>query len=217
MKSIITVMFFLFCAVLPPFTLFGGSGGEQLRQIAKEVAALQLGFGDYILGASLNESQKKIAGKNGIARTLPGTYKFIDGDIFVIAKADDNTVLGIYKDNPVATRDDVKTMVGDLMMRFDEPTTMAHDKVIYWAFGKNGKVSKEMYNFSKKTGESEIIATVKLQSSVPIHPDSEKDAAPGEKQAVTTKSDGEEDKAGMYTIITSSPMSKLFLALNKHE
>jgi hypothetical protein len=36
-------------------------------------------------------------------------------------------------------------MVGDLMMQFKEPTAMAHDKLIYWAFDKDGRIPEDLF------------------------------------------------------------------------
>lgn len=206
--GLLTILFFF---VFPTFAC-GSSGAEKLQQIAKDVSALELGFGDYVLGSKVTADQKKIAKKNSIEKTLKGTYKFVDGEIFVVAKSDDDLILGIYKDFPAATREDAKMVVGDLMMRFEEPTTMAHEKVIYWAFGKNGKISGDMYDFSKKTGETDMIATVKFQSSLPIIPDPDKAAKAEVADAKQLEQDGERK---MYIIISSNPMSKLFLAQTK--
>lgn len=215
MSRIITPIL-LFLTIVFPLWSYAASGADQLREVAKEVAALKLGFGDYILGGTLTDEQKKIAGQNNISKTLAGTYKFVDGDIYVVAKSDDDTVIGIYKDYPAASRDDIRSMVGDLMMRYEEPTTMAHDQVIYWAFDRNGKISGDMYDFSKKTGETEMIATVKLQSSVPILPDFKKTVGPGPDQPGNEKDEVSHEESDLYVIISSTPMSKLFLALDKY-
>jgi hypothetical protein len=191
-----------------------GTGAVELKKLSIEVAALELGFKDYILGGTLTPQQKEIAQNNNISKTLKGTYKFQDGDIYVVAKTDDDTVLGIYKNFPQASREDVKIVVGDMMMRFTEPTTMAHDKLIYWAFSKDGKISGDEYGFSKSTGDTDMIATVKLQSSVPILPDPEK-SEKKEGEGDDFKKEIEAAGGSLYIIISSNPMSKIFLANNK--
>lgn len=182
------------------------TGAEEMKRLAAEVAALELGFGEYILGATLTSAQKTLAKQNTIPKTLEGTIKFNDGDIYVVAKSDDGMILGIYKEYGEATREDIKELVGELMMQFEEPTTMAHDKLIYWAFDKNGKIGEDEFDLSKQTGETDLIATVKFQSSQPIKPD----APPAQEEKK-----GEQpvkEKTSVYVIISSNPLSRIFLA-----
>lgn len=58
-------------------------------------------------------------------------------------------------------------MVGELMMQFEEPTKMAHDKLIYWAFGEEGLIPQDLFDMAK-SADSEILATVKFSSDQPI-------------------------------------------------
>lgn len=203
LSAFIIVFLFFFVQIA---ALSAATGTEEMKRLAGEVEALKLGFGDYVLGGVLTAKQKEIAKQNAITKTLQGTIKFSDGDIHVVAKSDDGMILGIYKEFAEATREDVKKLVGELMMQFEEPTTMAHDKLIYWAFDKNGKIKEDEYDFSKQTGETEMIATVKFQSSQPIRPD-----APPEKE----EKKGEEvvnDESSIYVIISSNSLSQIFLA-----
>ncbi len=206
MRKLSTLFFVFLFFFLQIAILHSATATEEMRRLAGEVAALKLGFGDYILGGTLTGKQREIAKQNGIPKTLEGTIKFSDGDIHVIAKSDDGMILGIYKEYADATRADVKNMVGELMMQFEEPTTMAHDKLLYWAFDKNGKIQEDEYDFSKQTGETEMIATVKFQSSQPIRPD-----APPEKEEKKEKEVADE-KSSIYVIISSNPLSQIFLA-----
>ncbi len=204
--------------LLTPFSaLFAGTGASEMQRLASEVSALKLGFGDYVLGSQLTKIQKETAGKNDIKKTLDGTYKFVDGEIYVIAREDDDTVLGIYKNYPEVPREDLKKIIGDLMMRFEEPTTMAHQKIIYWAFNKNGKVSGDVYDFSKTTGDADMIATVKFQSSVDILPDPERKSELGASETAAEEFQKEVNgtNSSVYVIVSSDPMSKLFLAQAK--
>jgi len=179
-----------------------------MRRIGLEVAGLNLGFGDYALGQVLNDEQKVLAQKNSIPKTVAGTIKFKDEDIFVIAQRDTFMVLGIYKMFEKTSRQDVKTIVGDLMLRFSEPTTMAHDKLIYWAFNNKGHIGQDEYDFAKQAGDTDIIATVKLSSTSSIFPD----PAPGKNKE---KELGQDEKSDIYVMITSNPLSKIFLAQHK--
>lgn len=176
-----------------------------MKRIAGEVAVLNLGFDDYVLGRTLNKEQQAMAKANRIAKSVEGTIKFQDGDVFVIARNDDYLVLGIYKEYTGAERQEVKNVVGDLMLRFNEPTTMAHDKLIYWAFNKDGRIDQDDYKSSKQSEDTNIIATVKFHSTSSIFPDpAPKQEKQGNKEA--------EEKADIYVMITSDPLSKIFLA-----
>lgn len=179
-----------------------------MKRIGEEVAQLSLGFENYILGQILTEEQKAFAKKHNVLKTLKGTYKFQDGDTFVVVKANDDMIIGIYKQYDSASRETVKQVIGDLMLRFKEPTAMAHEKLIYWAYDTHGKVSQERHNLSKQEGETAIIATVKLQSSASILPDPD----PQTENADKVKDKIDKEMIDLYVIITSNPLSKIFLA-----
>lgn len=198
-------MSLLFVVCLASFS-HAEKASSAIARIGGDVATLKLGFGDYILGKPLTTEQKDFSQKNSVEKSLKGTYKFQDGEVFVIAKNDDDMVIGIYKQYSGVTRDGVKVIVGDLMMQFDEPTTMAHDKLIYWAFDKSGRITQDSYDFAKQDGGSDIIATVKFQSTVSIFPD------PDPKETQEEKVLPVEENADLYVMITSNPLSKIFLA-----
>jgi hypothetical protein len=83
--------------------------------------------------------------------------------------------------------------VGTLFFDFGDPTVMAHDKTIYWAFDEKGKISEEQYREAKANREPlKTLATVKLDSSRKIMDDS----------------DPEED-GSVYYIVSSEPILKL--------
>ena len=179
-----------------------------MTRLAGQISELKLGFGDYFLGQTLTEQQKDTAKKNAIEKTLKGSYKFEDNGIFVIASNTTDMVIGLYKENPAASQQDMKNMVGELMMQFEEPTKMAHDKMIYWAFNKEGIISQELFDMAKNT-DSEILATVKFSSDQPIQP-SEKPKEGEEQEAKESPK-----PASIYAMITSDQLSKIFLAQNK--
>ncbi len=208
MKLVSSVLLSLLFTLSFSISVYAEDASTAMKRIGGEVATLSLGFNNYKLGENLTNEQKDFAKKNSISKSLEGTYKFQDGEVYIVAKADDDMIIGIYKQFESAPREVVKQVIGDLMLRFNEPTTMAHEKLIYWAYDKNGKVSQDMYDFSKQEGESTIIATVKLQSSISIFPDPN----PQDKNADKAKTQIEKEKADLYVIITSNPLSKIFLA-----
>lgn len=195
--------------IVLPVGLQAGDGATEMKRIGEEVAALQLGLGDYFIGQILNAGKKEHAKKNVIHKTLDGTYKFQDGDVFVVAGKKTDMVIGIYKQNTEASREDVKKMVGELMMQFEEPTTMAHDKLIYWAFGKDGRISEDLFDMARTSGGEDVLATVKFSSTLPIVQASAPENDEKEKVVKGVES------ASIYVMINSIPLSKIFLSLNK--
>ncbi|MGB3209547.1 MAG: hypothetical protein WBB19_02465 [Desulforhopalus sp.] len=207
MKRVYLLFLGLILAVVP--ALQAEDGATAMQRIGAEVAALKLGLGDYCIGQTLNAQQQVIAQRNAITKTIKGSYKFQDGEVFVVVDEAKDMVIGLYKKNDEASRDDVKKMVGELMMRFEEPTTMAHDKLIYWAFGRDGRISEELFDLARNNGGEKVLATVKFSSDVPIAPK----AVPEEDKKVDGST--EEEIASMYVMISSNPLSKIFLSLNK--
>lgn len=192
-----------------PVGLQAGDGATEMKRIGEEVAALKLGLGDYFIGQILDAEKRELAKKNVIHKTINGTYKFQDGDVFVVAGQKTDMVIGIYKQNTEASRDDVKKMVGELMMQFEEPTTMAHDKMIYWAFGKDGRISEDLFDMARNSGGEDVLATIKFSSSLPIVQDSVLEK--GEKAGAVK----DDEISSIYVMINSIPLSKIFLSLNK--
>ena len=173
---------------------------DELERITGEVAKLDLGFGGYVLGNPLTEEQKTIAARNAVKKALKGTYKFKDGEVFVVASRSNDTIIGIYKDYQNATMDTLKSVIGTLMLEHGEPTAMAHDKLVYWTYNENGKIDQDVFDFERGSGGIKSLVTVKFSSTEPI---------------IERKKEGEEKeekKISAYVMITSDPLSKLFLA-----
>ena len=178
---------------------------QEILRIAGETAALELGFGTYHLGKVLTEEQKQKAETTPIDKALRGTYKFKDEDLYVVASLAEDRILGLYKEYPEISMDELKGIIGGLMFDFGEPTTMAHNKLIYWSYNKNGKISQDEFEFARQNGGSPSLVTVKFSSSELIDMDtlSSKEAE---------KKENEEKMTSAYVIISSDPLSKLFLA-----
>ncbi len=186
---------------------FGGNAdmSKAMNEIVRDVSSLKLGFGDYTLAHCLEPGQKNIAMKNLQENAYQGTYKFRDGNIFVVVDKETDTVIALYKRQENADKAALKGMVSELMDRFHEPTTMAHDQLIYWAYSKEGIVSDEVFNKAKKAGTTSglnIVASVKFSSSTLISPDS------GEN------TEDNDPKSTIYFIIASDSLLKLFVELN---
>lgn len=137
-------------------------------ELQKSVAALELGMDAYVIGKELTKEQQEISSKDDNYKAYPGTKKFKDGDLFVIADEKSHVIVAVYKRNTKATHDDFKQTVSSLMMQYGEPTAEAHGKTIYWNFGPEGFIPEELYRTVKSEGKLEsltILATVKFHSS----------------------------------------------------
>ena len=164
--------------------------------LAARVASLRLGMEGYTIGSELSAAQKELAEKNRVENAYKGTVKFRDSDLFVVVAESDNTVLALYRSQENAGFDQARMMIAGLMGMFGEPTTMAHDKQIYWAFDKLGKIPEERYHQLRESKEPiEILATVKFNSSFPI---TDEEQSLGEAETV-------------YFMISSEPLLKEFI------
>ena len=182
--------------------LFCGQSGYAVAErsladnLAGSVASLHLGISGYTIGETLSPAQKQIAMQNMVQDSYPGTYKFRDAELFVVVSQKDDTILALYTRNENAGFDQTRKMISGLMGIFGEPTTMAHDKIIYWAYGKQGKIPEETYNELREKGEKfDVLATVKFNSTVAI-----------------TNEDPEKKQSGtIYFIISSDHLIQDFM------
>lgn len=172
-----------------------GSAAAGMADEADDLFAVVEGFGielgGYCLGAELSADQKELARTGAVEAPSPATYKFEDNGLFVVADAECDRVLVIYRAWTDVTGQDVRDLTGDLFMAFDEPTVSAHDRLIYWAWVREGRLTSEAFE-KAKGGVSEpleIMATVKFSSEVPI-----------------MARDKEPDSGNAYTIISSAPL-----------
>ncbi len=181
------------------------SGGNAVTTLADRVRALQLGMQGYVLGSQLTGHQKDVASAHPLAGGYSGTYRFRDRELVVVVDRKTDRVLAMYERREDVGFDRLKAMVARLMTAFAEPTTMAHDRILYWAFNGQGQVSETAFDLARKeqrTGELGILATVKFSSTMDIT------AAGGEGK----KEVPEEKRGTIYFIITSDPMVQAFMA-----
>jgi len=184
------------------------SQAKTATTLLESVLSLKIGMNGYVIGQRLNDSQKEHAGKHLVEGAYQDTYKFADNDLFVVVDQTSDRILALYKQKKDASKNQLKEMVVELMGLFDAPTTMAHDKILYWAFNKHGAVTEDDFNVAKKikqTADLGIIATVKLNSEMEITPDSQE----GNQE---TSGDSIAGQTGsIYFIITSDPMVQEFI------
>ena len=187
--KVILAILALFYSVLP--ATYANSSTDGIDAVAK----LAIGLQDYILGKPLITDQINKAQDNLLDNSYEGTYRFQDGSLLIVAAKNNDMVLAIRKQYDSATGDNFRSILVDLMNDFGEPTTMAHEKIVYWAYGKNGKISQEQYKDAKDTGKLDSILTVKLNSSEEFDP-----IIAGDKK-----------EADVYLLISSETILKQFV------
>jgi hypothetical protein len=145
---------------------------DEFTDLFIRVAELEIQRSDYTLGKTLTDKQKETAHRNAVDAASPATYKFKDDNLFIVADKATDRVLILYERYDPATKDRVRELVGNLFFDFGDPTVMAHDKTIYWAFDEKGKISEQQYRDSKEKKQPlKTLATVKLDSSHKIMED----------------------------------------------
>ena len=169
------------------------SPADEFADLFNQVEKLNIHRNDYTLGKVLTDKQKKIAQGNAEEKASPGTYKFKDNNLYIVADKATDRVLILYERHEPVSRKKIQDLVGALFFDFADPTVMAHDKTIYWAFDEKGKISEEQYRQAKATDKPlKTLVTVKLVSSHKIMDSSD----PGEGGSI-------------YYIVSSGPILKL--------
>jgi hypothetical protein len=169
------------------------SRADEFTDLSDRVEKLNLRRNDYILGKVLTDKQKHTAQGNAEDKASPGTYKFKDNNLYIVADKATDRVLILYERYEPVSRKKIRELVGVLFFDFGDPTVMAHDKTIYWAFDEKGKISEEQYREAKATKKTlQTLATVKVDSSHKIMDSSE----PGASSSI-------------YYIVSSGPLLKL--------
>lgn len=124
----------------------------------------------------------------------PKIYRFRDRNLNIVADKETHRVLVMFESFEEVGKPEIQDLVGNLCMRYGDPTISAHDKVVYWAWGEKEKYTTGQYEEAKeKKTPLSIIATVKLNSEVKIM---ERDKRPA--------------KGDIYYIISSDPLLKFY-------
>jgi hypothetical protein len=167
---------------------------ESLTKLYDQLVSLHLGRNGYTLGAPLTPAQEKTAVSYLVEGATPGTYKFMDGNLSVVADAATHRAILLFEEFDDVSGQAIQDLVGSLFMDYDEPTTSAHDKIVYWAYDTKGKISSRQFQEAKSQKKNlDILATVKLNSSL--------DVLGGKPSA---------EKGNVYYIISSSPVLEYF-------
>lgn len=183
------------CVVLL-FWFSGLARANDLNSLFDLVESLKIERHGYVLGAALNQVQMETAASNPIDASASDTFKFKDKNVNIVAQKTSNRVLIIYEQFEDATQQEVQNLVGDLYMNFDEPTVLAHDKVVYWKYTKKGIITSKEFDAARQDRKKlDILATVKFISDINIM-EKVKESEPATGQ--------------VYYIISSDPILKLF-------
>ncbi len=188
-------------AILGALGCINASHNNEFDILANKVVALNISHHQYTLGKKLTEDQKKLAKQNAVKDASPGTYKFNDGNLFVVAEKNSDRVLILYEHFEKASKTKGHELIGALMMEFGDPTVFAHGKTVYWAYNMGGKISEEKFDNAKNASEQlEILATVKLESSELLM------GNPSNKEI--KQKDKKEGTQTVYFVISSEPLLK---------
>lgn len=172
---------------------YADTSPNKLTALFDRVAVLNIGRNGYTLGKALTDAQKDTARHHPVEIDNPNLYKFKDGGLYIVAEKTTDRVIIMYEQYDEASRKEIRELVGTLFLDFGEPTVFTHDKVIYWAWGQNGKFSGEAFKTAKKKQQPlKILVTVKLNSSLII---------------MGAKEDKETGR--VYYIVSSDPALKL--------
>jgi hypothetical protein len=189
MKTLSVIM----AAVILSTAAACSSRADEFTDLYTRVEKLNIRRNDYTLGKVLTDKQRQTARRNAQEKAAPGTYKFKDDDLYVVTDKVTDRVLILYERYELASGKKIRELVGTLFFDFGDPTVMAHDKTIYWAFDLKGKISEEQYRETKVNREPlKTLATVKLDSSRKIMDDS-----------------NPEEDGNVYYIVSSEPILKL--------
>ena len=190
MVKLSSIVFYILLSICLPYH---GAFADELGELMDLVASLDISRNGYTLGKTLTEKQMAIAQHNSVNHATPGTFKFKDKNLYVVLEETTHRIIILYEQYEDATAEQVRDLVGSLYLDFGDPTLMAHDKIIYWAFGAKGKLSKKQYQHDKHVKKKlNILATVKLNSDINVLGKQEK------------------TKVGnIYFIISSEPVLKL--------
>lgn len=156
-----------------------------------KIANMKKGTDGYIIGEVLTKEQEAKVETNMIKSSYPKIINFLDGkDLLISINKKNKRVLIINKRYQNMDQASIKGMLGNMIHDFDEPTAMAHDKMVYWVFDENGdKLTEddlkawkdnisgkatsgmalaEAVNLKKKKVNFNPFVSVKLQSDQPI-------------------------------------------------
>ena len=141
-----------YAAVILSVAAAGTSRADEFTDLFNRVEKLNIRRNDYTLGKVLTDKQKTNSATQRRGKGRPGNLQIQRQHSFHSGadKATDR-VLVLYERYEPVSRKKIRELVGALFFDFGDPTVMAHDKTIYWAFDEKGKISEEQYREAKAT------------------------------------------------------------------
>ena len=107
--------------------------------IFEDVENINKGTDGYVIGKVLNKKQKELLETKGLRSDNPNVRKFLANENLLIAINSKNLkVLAINKRFQQIKQEKIKSLIGDMIHDYDEPTAMAHDKMLYWIYDNKG-------------------------------------------------------------------------------
>lgn len=167
----------IICCVLGVMVFSFPCFAGEVDTLFSQVEALKIERQGYVLGAELTQDQLTVAAANPMDSASKKVFKFQDKDLNIVADQSTNRVLVMYQQFKKADQKTAQDLVGELFMAYGDPTISAHDKVVYWAWGKKEKFTAAQFDMAKeKKKKLAIIATVKLNSEIKIMDKTQADA-----------------------------------------
>ena len=120
MKTFLTII----AAVILSVAAACSPKADEFTDLFTRVENLNVQRHDYILGKVLTDKQKKTAQRNALEAASPGTYKFNDNDLYVVADQVSDRVLVIYERYEPASREKIRELVGALFFDLGDPTVL---------------------------------------------------------------------------------------------
>ncbi len=141
MKQISKIILFILCISLSL---------NASNKLYNTIEKMNKGIDGYIVGKVLNKVQEKLLNKNAVASNNKNILKFLaNDDLMIVINKKNNKVLAINKRYTKLPKKEVQKMISKFIFKLDEPTAMAHDKMLYWIYDKNGNKlsSDDLKNF----------------------------------------------------------------------
>ena len=141
MKQISKIILFILCISLSL---------NASNKLYNTIEKMNKGIDGYIVGKVLNKVQEKLLNKNAVASNNKNILKFLaNDDLMIVINKKNNKVLAINKRYTNISQKEVKKMISKFIFKFDEPTAMAHNKMVYWIYDKDGNKlsSDDLKNF----------------------------------------------------------------------
>jgi len=132
--------------------------------VFEDVEAINKGVDGYVVGKVLSDEQKAVMEKKGLKSDNPNVGRFLASENLLIAyNSKNNRVLAINKRINKLPEAGLKSLIATLIHEYEEPTAMAHDKMIYWIYdGKGNKLSEEDLKSFKKSLKDEVSKNTSL-------------------------------------------------------